>query len=52
MGDRSPTIARIILQICERFPLFARDDGALEHRKRAIDSREHFLFPENFEEMI
>jgi hypothetical protein len=24
----------------------------LKHRKRAIDSREHFLFPENFEEMI
>jgi hypothetical protein len=30
----------------------ARAPHALELRKRAIDSREHFLFPKNLEEMI
>src|SRR6266478_124464 len=31
---------------------YARDDGELENGKRAINSRQHFLFSKNLEQMI
>ena len=48
MGAGSPRKLRTLQLARARLGM----TGALEHRQRAIDAREHLLFPENFEEMI